>query len=169
MGHAVDNMYIVSHKSIVIEYCRYYDKGQKYKYLDSSRLLYAKRTCKRLDPLYCTSMKQSVQCWAFDPMLRWRCEWVWRRVLKTDRRDRRFSRLYLMEWTLFGFDPGTVPIFIALYQSTISLPPQKGVQSPKAFIRSTLHWMNPLYGYSYTHICKLIKLLIKRRTSTHMG
>ena len=125
MGHAVDNMYIVSHKSIVIEYCRYYDKGQKYKYLDSSRLLYAKRTCKRLDPLYCTSMKQSVQCWAFDPMLSWRCEWVWRRVLKTDRRDRRFSRLYLMEWTLFGFDPGTVPIFIALYQSTISLPPKR--------------------------------------------
>ena len=39
--------------------------------------------------------------------------------------------------------------FSALHRSTISSPPKKGVQSPKAFICFNSNWMNPMCGYSH--------------------
>ena len=35
---------------------------------------------------------------------------------------------------------------------TISSPPKKDVQSPKAFIFFTTHWMKPMFGYYNMHI-----------------
>ena len=37
-------------------------------------------------------------------------------------------------------------------KSTISSAFKKGVQSPKAFICFTSNWMNPMFGYSHTHM-----------------
>ena len=41
--------------------------------------------------------------------------------------------------------------FRALNHSTISPLPQKGVQSPRAFILLNSGWMNPMYAYGYSH------------------
>ena len=46
----------------------------------------------------------------------------------------------------------------------ISSTPKKGFQSPKAFICPSSHWINPMYGYSHTHV-KYNFMIKKNRTN----